>query len=223
MSHVFISYARADQSKAQKLANALQKSRIPVWWDPKIALGERWEPALHHAIMEAAAVIVLWSNHSIHSEWVQKEAALAIQQGAMIPVRISPVNPPGPFGQYDCADLSSWEPSRPHREFDQLRRHLLTLFGGGGAWQVERLNRETLLVSLDVEQHTVSYERGHLFVDGIKTVEGLASIIAKRSFNFELQDGKRYYPARLDVWVTMLRGDVKRLSLYVGGTALYNG
>ena len=223
MSHIFISYAREDYNRANALAGALQKSRVPVWWDPQISAGERWEPAIENAIRQAAAVVVLWSRNSINSDWVYREATLAVEQKNLVPARIDPVNPPGQFGQYDSADLTTWQPGRPHREFDKLRRQLLGLFGGEGAWRTERLDKETLLVRLDVEEHTVRYSRGHLYVDGEIAVEGAVSVTNKRSFNFELRDGKRYYPARLDVIVTMMRGDVKKLSLSVGGSALYEG
>jgi len=223
MSHVFISYSRADYDTAQQLARALQQSRIPVWWDPEIALGEQWQPAIENAIFNAAAVVILWSRNAIQSEWVYREAALANEQGTMVPVRIDGVQPPGEFGAYDAADLSDWDPRRPHREFDQLRRYLFSLFDRDASWQVERLDQETLRVSLSHEEHTVSYSRGHLYVDGEMAVQGVAMVVNPRSFNFELTDGGDYYPARLEVYVSAFRGSVKRLIFSVGGNALYDG
>lgn len=224
MGHVFISYSHQDYSRAANLHTALERSRIPVWWDPKIQIGESFTPAIENALKQATAVLVLWSHSSCRSAWVIKEATIARSQGKLLPVLLDRVQPPGEFAQYDCVNLTAWNSSKPHHEFDQLRRHLLNLFHqGGGSWNVERLDQETLLVRMSREQHTVSYTGGHLYVDGELRVKGFAAVVDQRTFGFELSDGDKYYPARLDVWVTMLRGKVKRLLLEVGGSVVYDG
>ena len=35
MSDIFISYKREDQATARKLADALEKEGLSVWWGPK--------------------------------------------------------------------------------------------------------------------------------------------------------------------------------------------
>lgn len=230
MSHVFISYAHEDSRRAGNLAKALELSRIPVWWDPKIRLGEPFPPAIDDALEAAAAIVVLWSRASIGSRWVIQEAEVGVRRGVLVPVLLDQITPPSEFAYLDCANLVDWEPQEPHREFDQLRRRLLSLFPSragrmprGGDWQAERLNKETLLVRLDHEQHTVQYSKGHLFVDGELTQQGAPSIVDERVFRFELSDGPERYLAQLDVTVTLFRGDVKRLALKVGGAVLYQG
>jgi hypothetical protein len=229
MSHVFISYAHEDANIAKNLAKALELSRIRVWWDPKIRLGEPFSPAIKKALQEASAVVVLWSRASARSSWVIDEARIAAKRHVLLPVLIERVTPPDEFAQLDCANLAAWDPQKPHPEFDQLRRLLLSLFpreGGhavSGHWQVERLNKDTLAVTLDYERHTVQYSKGHVYVDGELARQGVGSISDERKYPFELSDGDERYFAELTVWVTAFRGDVKKLALVVGGTALYDG
>jgi hypothetical protein len=225
MSHVFISYARQDSPRAENLATALERSRIPVWWDPQIQLGDQFPEAIEDALNAATAVVVLWSRASIHSEWVIQEATIGWSRGVLLPVLLDAVQPPGEFAQLDCADLSNWNPRQPHGEFDYLRRELLSRFGLiGSPWQAERLDQNTLLVRLDHEEHTIHYSEWNLYVDDKLRVRGPASVVNELSFRFELNDGGEYYPAQLDVVVSLFSRDkVKRLVLEVGGRVLYQG
>lgn len=228
MGHVFISYAHENAPEATRLARALELSRIPVWWDPKIQLGRPFSSAIQNALVEAAAVVVLWSRASIGSPWVLKEARLASQRGVLLPALLDRVTPPGEFAGLDCADLSDWDPDKPHREFDQIRRVVLSSVSGragagsAGDWHAERLDRQTLAVRLDRERHTVQYSRGDVYVDGELAQGGVASVIDRRTYQFELSDGAQRYFAELTVWVSAFRGDVKRLALKVGGKVLYS-
>jgi len=172
MNDIFISYARSDREKAKAISEALERRGYKVWWDPKIRLGEPFSPAIKKALQEASAVVVLWSRASARSSWVIDEARIAAKRHVLLPVLIERVTPPDEFAQLDCANLAAWDPQKPHPEFDQLRRLLLSLFpreGGhavSGHWQVERLNKDTLAVTLDYERHTVQYSKGHVYVDG---------------------------------------------------------
>lgn len=220
MAHVFISYARPDYERARELAVALERAQVQLWWDPKIRIGEQFSPAIENALRSAGAVVVLWSRNAVRSDWVIREATIALQQGVYIPCLLEAVTPPGPFAHFDCANLTGWSPDKPHREFDQLRRRLL---GGGQSWSASRLDPNTLHVHLSSENHTVQYSEGHVYVDGELVARGAPSVIDERSFAFELNDGAKRYPARLTVVVTMFRGAVKTLALEIGGTVLYRG
>ncbi len=230
MSDIFISYAHEDSGVATSLANALGKSRIPVWWDPDIRLGQPYAPAIQTALANAPAVIVLWSRDSITSEWVIDEARTGLERGVLLPVLIHDVTPPYEFEELDCANLIGWSPNKPNREFEQLRRALLSVTGDGGGgdsghgeWYAEMLARDTIGVQLDHERHTIQYTNGQLYVDGTVDQGVVASYSAKRDFRFELSDGPQVYMAELSIWVTAFRGDVKRMELTVGGTALEVG
>lgn len=92
---VFLSYARADQSHAQKLADSLRQAGMDVW-DPEQALlpGSDFTANLKHALDEADAVVVLVSPDAMASRWVSHEIEYALGakhlRGRLIPVVIRP-------------------------------------------------------------------------------------------------------------------------------------
>ncbi|HYB58465.1 MAG TPA: toll/interleukin-1 receptor domain-containing protein, partial [Alphaproteobacteria bacterium] len=67
MSDLFISYSRLDQERVEKLAQALERAGLSVWWDRRIKSGESFDRVIEQAIAEAKAVIVAWSRHSTDS------------------------------------------------------------------------------------------------------------------------------------------------------------
>ncbi len=98
---IFISYSRADLSLIDALARDLEAEGYSVWWDQKIKGGERFRKATLAAIEAARAVIVLWSEASVDSDWVYDEASRAGNK--LIPMRLSDldigsINPP--FGEF---------------------------------------------------------------------------------------------------------------------------
>ena len=109
MSDVFISYASADRTKAETLAQVLEQQGWSVWWDRTIAPGQNWGKVIEQAIDAARAVIVLWSSDSVESEWVQTEAEEGRQRDILVPASIETVRPPLQFRAIQAADLSSWE------------------------------------------------------------------------------------------------------------------
>jgi len=109
MTDVFISYAKEDRERARKLANTLEARGWSVWWDRKIITGQSFDQVIEHEIETAKSVIVLWSNHSITSEWVRNEATLASERGVLIPALIDKVKPPLEFRRKQTADLVGWD------------------------------------------------------------------------------------------------------------------
>ena len=80
MPDVFISYAREDRERARVLAEALQARGWSVWWDRKIVAGQTFDETIEQQLETAKSVVVLWSEHSIGSEWVRNEAGLASER-----------------------------------------------------------------------------------------------------------------------------------------------
>src|SRR5438045_5935700 len=74
VSDVFVSYAREDQDKARLLAGALAAQGWSVWWDRHIPLGKSFDRVIEEEIASAKCVVVLWSRHSVDSDWVRSEA-----------------------------------------------------------------------------------------------------------------------------------------------------
>ena len=77
MARVFLSYSRGDAASAQKLAAAVTGAGHEVWWDRQIHGGSRFATEIDRALKDAEAIVVLWSETSIRSAWVQDEAAEA--------------------------------------------------------------------------------------------------------------------------------------------------
>src|SRR5262245_31544569 len=94
MSDVFISYAREDSDAAEALAHALEAHGLSVFWDRSIPAGHSFEDVIEGAITAAKAVVVLWSCHSVRSDWVRAEAAEGARRGILVPATLDGEQPP---------------------------------------------------------------------------------------------------------------------------------
>ena len=74
MSDIFISYAREDRNKAELLARVFEQQKWNVWWDKVIPPGKKYSDVIGAELASAKAVIVLWSQASVASDWVKDEA-----------------------------------------------------------------------------------------------------------------------------------------------------
>lgn len=108
MADIFISYANPDREFAARLAKALETCGLSVWWDRHIKVGQSYDEVIEQALDNAKGVIVLWSRHSIVSEWVKTEAASAAKRRVLIPVLINDVEPPLEFRRRQSANLIDW-------------------------------------------------------------------------------------------------------------------
>lgn len=120
MSDVFLSYASEDRERAGQLANALGQQGWSVWWDRKIIAGQAFDQAIERELDAARAVVVLWSAHSIASEWVKNEAAVAAERGVLVPALIDSVKLPLEFRRKQTADLVGWQGDGAHPGFQGL-------------------------------------------------------------------------------------------------------
>lgn len=111
MSDVFISYAREDRDKAERLAHACEQQNWVVWWDKVIPPGQKYADVIGQELASARAVVVLWSAASVASDWVKDEAQEAANRKILVPAVIDKVNPPYGFRQVQTADLSDWDGS----------------------------------------------------------------------------------------------------------------
>jgi formylglycine-generating enzyme required for sulfatase activity len=77
MSHIFISYSKHNQPYARKLADHLLSQGFDVWIDDQIDYGDDWWRTIVRAIRGAKAFIVIMTDESDASDWVQREVTLA--------------------------------------------------------------------------------------------------------------------------------------------------
>lgn len=120
MPDVFISYAREDRDSAQVLAGAIEARGWSVWWDRKVVAGATFDHAIEEQLQAAKSIVVLWSKHSIASEWVRNEAAIASERDVLIPVLIDDVKQPLEFRRRQAADLTRWSADTADAEFESL-------------------------------------------------------------------------------------------------------
>jgi hypothetical protein len=114
MADVFISYARADKSRAEQFYRAIKQAGWTVWWDADILPGERWRHAIREALADAGVVVLLWSRHSTNSEPVLDEVDVAIKQNKLVPVLLDGTIPEFGMSQRQYEDLSSWDGEDQH-------------------------------------------------------------------------------------------------------------
>ena len=108
MARIFLSYAHDDVDAVQQLALLITQAGHDVWWDRHLHGGSRFTTEIDNALKNAEAVVVLWSQASIDSAWVQDEAAEGRDTGRLVPVVIDSARPPLGFRQYHTIDLGSW-------------------------------------------------------------------------------------------------------------------
>lgn len=83
---VFISYARPDQALVEGLVILLGLYGYRAWWDSHIACGAVFADRIERELTASVAVLVIWSEHSVKSDWVAWEANQAAKQGKLVPV-----------------------------------------------------------------------------------------------------------------------------------------
>ena len=105
---VFISYSHENRPVVERLAGELTESGIDTWWDRNLATGERFRDVIDRHLAEARVVIVIWSAHSIRSDWVLGEAGTALERRVLLPVRIDETDPPTEHRQLHVTDLRPW-------------------------------------------------------------------------------------------------------------------
>lgn len=126
MPDVFLSYARADESQARRLAEALESRGWSVFWDRRILDGEDFSVTIQHALDDARCIVVLWSRTSVASRFVRDEATEGIN-GRLVPALIEAVKQPLGFRQIQAADLSDWQGLPTHEEFQRLVRSIAAI------------------------------------------------------------------------------------------------
>ncbi|HEY4986156.1 MAG TPA: toll/interleukin-1 receptor domain-containing protein, partial [Bradyrhizobium sp.] len=129
MADIFISYAHADRPWVETLAAALEARGFSVWWDPSLVVGTRYRDAIRDELRAAKAVVVVWSQTSIESDWVRDEADEAKTRKILVPVSCSGVRPPHGFGQLQTCDLTGWPDAGDPDAFPQLLKALGVMTG----------------------------------------------------------------------------------------------
>ena len=108
MSDVFISYARESETFAGRVAEGLRAAGYDVWWDSKLLPHNTFAQSIEHEVRAAKAVLVIWSEHAIASQWVRAEADLARNLNKLVQASIGGCAIPLPFNQFQTVRLENW-------------------------------------------------------------------------------------------------------------------
>ena len=106
-----ISYSHEDRHFVAQLAAALKARKYEVWFDDGLRNSEEFSARIHSKIVDARAVVVVWSNKARESQWVRAEAQQAFNlKKPLIQVIKEPSSPqvPFPFDIFHYTDLSDW-------------------------------------------------------------------------------------------------------------------
>ena len=168
----FLSYARADQMQATKLAKALEAAGLNLWWDALIEGGAAFAKSIEAALENCDAVIVVWTRISVGSDWVLDEAAKGRDLRKLVPVSLDGTEPPLGFRQYQSVDLSRWQGNTDAAEIIGIVRGVRAAAG-----QTEHPPR----AAVKAQRHSLAVSRrGVLFATAGATLAGAAGLIAWR-------------------------------------------
>lgn len=87
MADIFISYSQQNREQARLLAAFLEAEGYSVWWDTSLLGGDNFRKVIMTELGRARAVIAIWTEQSIHSDWVASEAGRAHADRKLIPVK----------------------------------------------------------------------------------------------------------------------------------------
>jgi len=130
VADVFISYARADEGVARRVAKALEAAGLSVWWDADLPAHRAYSDIIERNLDDARAVVALWSKDAAKSQWVRAEADVARNAGKLVQARLDGTMPPIPFNQIQCADLKGWRGSTNHGGWAKLKASVEALVSG---------------------------------------------------------------------------------------------
>ena len=91
----FISHSHLDHPFAEQLYNDLQDNGVPCWFAPeKMKIGDKIRPTIDRFIRLHDRLLLILSEHSINSNWVEKEVETAFEeeskrnQTVLFPIRL---------------------------------------------------------------------------------------------------------------------------------------
>ena len=171
MADIFVSYARKDSARVEQLAEGLARSGgWSLFTDHVIPTGQSWREYIGAQLEGARCVLVIWSNASVSSRWVQEEADEGFRRGILIPILLELVTPPLGFRSLQAADLSGWQGDCESAAFRRLLddiAHILKLsssqhtpVGISGTWEGE-MYQDDLNNPFDVRLVLTEFKEGN--------------------------------------------------------------
>jgi hypothetical protein len=92
---LFVSYSRSDRAIARHIADDLAARGIRVWIDEEsLAVGKPWADQIRDVLKSVNAILILVSESSLESRWVQNEWSAALRSNSvrLLPALVSPID-----------------------------------------------------------------------------------------------------------------------------------
>lgn len=106
MADIFISYSRNDRERCTAIRDILTSLKVSVWFDAGIGAGSSFDREIEREIDAAKALLVLWSEESVESDWVRNEARTGKERSGLIAVQLRPCTLPLEFRSVQAEVLS---------------------------------------------------------------------------------------------------------------------
>ena len=122
MADILLSYSRKDEHQALLIVRGLEQEGWTVWFDRYTPGASTWEDVLNSELERARCIVMLWSSHTLESQWVPKEGQVGLERVALVPVLISSAKIPELFSSIQFFDLTRWNGDPAETEFQDLIR-----------------------------------------------------------------------------------------------------
>jgi adenylate cyclase len=129
LADIFVSYASEDRDKVVPIVAQLESSGFSVWWDKNLRGGSVFSKEIEAEVQKAKAVLVIWTEHSIESQWVADEVELGRTAGKLVPIALDGTIPPIGFRQIQTIDFAGWTGSSADSAFQTLNEAISHLAG----------------------------------------------------------------------------------------------
>lgn len=196
MSDIFISYARSTEAVARAVADQLRTVGHKVWRDDELPAHRSYSEVIEERLSSAKAVVVLWSNEALRSQWVRAEADVARESGTLVQMSVDGTKPPIPFTQVQCADLADWTGEIDHPGWQKILDSVGSLvgtpeLGAPGAAAPKPSGRKRIIVlpfqnmSGDTEQEYFSDGISEDIITDLSKVSALDVVARNQAFSFK--------------------------------------
>src|SRR5688572_18579516 len=109
MEDIFFSYSTQNRRKVKVLIDMLNNCGWTVWWDQSLRAGDQFTDEILSKLTNSKCVIVAWSRTAVNSEWVLKEAKIALENNTILPILLEPIEIPKEFAHVQGERLTAWD------------------------------------------------------------------------------------------------------------------
>ncbi len=122
---IFVSYSKKDAPFAFKLAAELEAAGYRIWIDREIGGGQQWRRTIEQNLKDSSGMIVVVTNNSVQSRWVQHESSVAIGLDKfVVPLLIEDISPMDRFVWMDEIQFIDFTKLSYEDGFEELLKSL---------------------------------------------------------------------------------------------------